>query len=187
MSEQILIEQLDEAIDAIIARGEVTTFAANAQTLRELAALGSELRLLPRDNFKSSLKETLRRSAIMTTTGTQKQQSSEASATGYQTVTPYLTVKRAEQLVEFVKEAFGATEVFRTIGSAGGLHAEVTEVMKRLLDYDWEFVAPAIRARLVDAFGFDRRDLGQPVFLSEVPALFRSGALPLDVACSGVS
>jgi len=37
-----------------------------------------------------------------------------------------------------------------------------------LPDYDWEFVAPAIRARLVDAFGFDRRDLGQPVFLSEV-------------------
>jgi len=140
MSEQILIEQLDEAIDAIIARGEVTTFAANAQTLRELAALGSELRLLPRDNFKSSLKETLRRSAIMTTTGTQKQQSSEASATGYQTVTPYLTVKRAEQLVEFVKEAFGATEVFRTIGSAGGLHAEVTIGDSKLMIGGYETV-----------------------------------------------
>src|SRR6185503_19579894 len=140
MSEQILIEQLDEAVDAIIARGEVTTFAANAQTLRELAALGSELRLLPRENFKSSLKETLRRSASMTTTGTQKQQSSEASAAGYQTVTPYLTVKRAEQLVEFVKEAFGATEVFRTIGSAGGLHAEVTIGDSKLMIGGYEAV-----------------------------------------------
>ena len=140
MSEQILIEQLDEAIDAIIARGEVTTFAADAQTLRELAALGSELRLLPRDNFKSSLKETLRRSASMTTTGTQKQQSSEASAAGYQTVTPYLTVKRAEQLVEFVKEAFGATEVFRTIGSAGGLHAEVSIGDSKLMIGGYETV-----------------------------------------------
>ena len=44
---------------------------------------------------------------------------------GYQTVTPYLCVKKAEQLLEFVKEAFGATETFRTTGSAGGLHAEV--------------------------------------------------------------
>jgi predicted phage baseplate assembly protein len=40
--------------------------------------------------------------------------------------------------------------------------------VRALPDYDWEFVAPAIRARLVDAFGFERRDLGQPVFLSEV-------------------
>jgi predicted phage baseplate assembly protein len=37
-----------------------------------------------------------------------------------------------------------------------------------LPDYDWEFVAPAIRARLVDWFAFERRDLGQAVFLSEV-------------------
>jgi PhnB protein len=44
---------------------------------------------------------------------------------GYQTVTPYLTVRKAEQLLEFVKDAFGAIETFRAIGSAGGLHAEV--------------------------------------------------------------
>ena len=62
----------------------------------------------------------------MTATGTERQQSSESLPAVYHTVTPYLTVKRAEQLVEFVKEAFGAAEVFRTIGSAGGLHAEVT-------------------------------------------------------------
>jgi PhnB protein len=44
---------------------------------------------------------------------------------GFHTVTPYITVKRAEQLINFVKQAFGATETFRTTGSAGGLHAEV--------------------------------------------------------------
>ena len=37
-----------------------------------------------------------------------------------------------------------------------------------LPDYAWEFVAPKIRARLLEAFGFGQRDLGQPVFLSEV-------------------
>jgi len=44
---------------------------------------------------------------------------------GFHTVTPYITVKRAEQLINFVKQAFGASETFRTTGSASGLHAEV--------------------------------------------------------------
>ena len=44
---------------------------------------------------------------------------------GFHTVTPYLMVREAVNLVEFVKQAFGATELFRTTGSAGGLHAEV--------------------------------------------------------------
>lgn len=44
---------------------------------------------------------------------------------GYTAITPYLTVRRAAELVDFVKEAFGAIEVYRGTGSAGGLHAEV--------------------------------------------------------------
>jgi PhnB protein len=44
---------------------------------------------------------------------------------GYHSVTPYITVQKAPELVDFVKQAFGATEVFRTTGSAGGLHCEV--------------------------------------------------------------
>jgi predicted phage baseplate assembly protein len=35
-------------------------------------------------------------------------------------------------------------------------------------DYPWETVAPRLRAALADAFHFDRRELGQPAFLSEV-------------------
>jgi len=44
---------------------------------------------------------------------------------GFHTVTPYLTVREAAELVDFVKQAFGATELFRSTGSAGGLHVEV--------------------------------------------------------------
>lgn len=44
---------------------------------------------------------------------------------GYHTVTPYLIAQEAVNLIEFVKQAFGATENFRGIGSAGGIHAEV--------------------------------------------------------------
>ena len=44
---------------------------------------------------------------------------------GYRMVTPYPVVQDAPGLIEFVKQVFGAEETFRTIGSAGGVHAEV--------------------------------------------------------------
>ncbi len=44
---------------------------------------------------------------------------------GYRTVTPYLVAQDAPGLIEFVKQTFGAEETFRTIGGAGGIHAEV--------------------------------------------------------------
>ena len=44
---------------------------------------------------------------------------------GFHTITPYLIVQEAVNLIEFVKQAFGATELSRSRGSAGGIHAEV--------------------------------------------------------------
>jgi len=44
---------------------------------------------------------------------------------GFHTITPYLRVQRAEELLDFVKRAFGAEETLRAKGTAGGLHAEV--------------------------------------------------------------
>ena len=54
-----------------------------------------------------------------------KQEEAPTRREGYHSVTPYITVQKAAELVDFVKQAFGATEVFRTTGSAGGLHCEV--------------------------------------------------------------
>ena len=121
MSEQFLVDQLNEAVDAIISRGEPIAFTADERILTDLASLAIELRGLPRESFKSQLRETLRRSATMSTPGTNVKKNPI-----YRTITPYLTVKRAEELVEFVKHVFGGVEVLRTTGSAGGLHAEVT-------------------------------------------------------------
>src|SRR5437867_354649 len=112
MSEQFLIDRLDEAVDAIIARGEAITFTTDERVLTDLASLGVELRLMPRESFKSQLRETLRRSVTMSTPGTERRESPKHTRAGYQTITPYLTVKRAEQLVEFVKQVFGGVEVF---------------------------------------------------------------------------
>ncbi len=44
---------------------------------------------------------------------------------GFHTVTPYLMVREAAKLIDFVKEAFAATELFRGTGSAGSIHAEL--------------------------------------------------------------
>jgi PhnB protein len=44
---------------------------------------------------------------------------------GYRTITPYLTVADAPQLINFVKQTFGAEESFRTTGAAGGIHCEL--------------------------------------------------------------
>jgi PhnB protein len=44
---------------------------------------------------------------------------------GYHTITPYLVAQDAPALIDFVKQVFGGEETFRTVGSAGGIHAEV--------------------------------------------------------------
>jgi len=44
---------------------------------------------------------------------------------GFHTVTPYLTSPQAPELLEFVKQAFGAKELYRGTGGGGGMHAEV--------------------------------------------------------------
>jgi PhnB protein len=41
-------------------------------------------------------------------------------------VTPYITVHKPAELIDFVTQAFGAIEHFRATGSAGGMHAEVS-------------------------------------------------------------
>lgn len=44
---------------------------------------------------------------------------------GFHTVTPYLMGPDVDGMVEFMSRAFGATEVFRARGAAGGIHVEV--------------------------------------------------------------
>jgi PhnB protein len=44
---------------------------------------------------------------------------------GYRTLTPYIVAQNADELIDFVKATFGAEETFRSVGGAGGRHAEV--------------------------------------------------------------
>jgi PhnB protein len=44
---------------------------------------------------------------------------------GYRTLTPYIVAEDAVGLLSFLKNGLGGDEIFRTVGSAGGMHAEV--------------------------------------------------------------
>jgi PhnB protein len=44
---------------------------------------------------------------------------------GYRTLTPYIVAQDADALVGFIKKTFGAEEIFRAVGGAGGLHCEI--------------------------------------------------------------
>ncbi|HEY2190111.1 MAG TPA: putative baseplate assembly protein [Caldimonas sp.] len=59
--------------------------------------------------------------------------------------------------------------------------------IKLLPDYEWEAVVGAVRAQLLDAFGFDRRALGQPALLCEVIAAIQAarGVAYVDVDAFG--
>jgi PhnB protein len=72
-----------------------------------------------------SVEEMHRRFQAMMKVGEAKKPSVDPIPKGYRTVTPYLVAQDGPALMEFVKNAFGAEEMFRIVGSAGGLHGEV--------------------------------------------------------------
>jgi hypothetical protein len=57
---------------------------------------------------------------------------------------------------------------------AGVMFIIISARVRLLPDYALEFVEPKIRAALLDFFSFERRELGQPVFQSEVFSVIQS-------------
>jgi uncharacterized glyoxalase superfamily protein PhnB len=119
MAKKNLSEQLDTAVQALLAHPTAAAPAA-VPALAELVQLAADLRDLPHPDFRTRLESNLRRKAAMTTA------TAKPVRAGIQAVTPYLVVREAEQLIEFVREAFGAKGRVLGIGSEGGLHAEFT-------------------------------------------------------------
>jgi len=79
--------------------------------------LESDLALAPRREFQMQLREELERIAMPTTTTAKT-----GVPAGFRTVSPYITVADPERLMAFAGEAFGAREVHRATGSAGGVN-----------------------------------------------------------------
>lgn len=52
---------------------------------------------------------------------------------GYRAITPYITVRQAPELLEFLQKAFGAEVLYMGTGGAGGMHAELKIGDSRLM------------------------------------------------------
>ena len=117
MPKRSLIDQLDQAINALLAEPDATLPAADSELL-PLLRIAAELRQLPRENFKARLKADLKRSVSMATTA-------EPIAATRTFAAPRLAFKDAAKAIEFYKKAFGARETMRFDTGAGIPHAEI--------------------------------------------------------------
>ncbi len=125
MSEVALTEQLDQAIEAMLANPDAALTGTNPQIV-DLVRIARELRDLPREGFKERLKNELERGTSMSTATKQSADESAHSKVrvGFRTVTPYLTVADVHEEIEFLTKAFGAEGRIYGLGSAGGFHSE---------------------------------------------------------------
>ncbi|HUI40963.1 MAG TPA: VOC family protein [Terriglobia bacterium] len=98
------------------------------ERIRPLLALIEDLADLPREEFRTHLKNELERNAPMMTTAKTAPEKSPVRPVpeGYLTVAPHLTIKGAAAAIDFYKKAFGAAEVMRLTMPDGTLgHAEI--------------------------------------------------------------
>jgi PhnB protein len=122
MPERDLIARLDDLVQAMLTGAGGAGHDAELAGLLEVAA---DLRGMPNDDFREHLAGEIARAAAggprganMTTTRVPEIRE------GIRTIIPYLRIERVADLLEFVKQAFGAVETTRAVGSARGLHAE---------------------------------------------------------------
>lgn len=112
-----MIDQLELAIEKMF-RGERATVAD--PQVAAMMGIASDLRDLPRESFLAHLGQRLgEEGELMLATENQVRE-------GYKTVTPYIVVKQIEALADFLKNALGAEETYRSdqTGSGGGYHYE---------------------------------------------------------------
>ncbi len=130
MSERERFDELESALNAVISGHDVPTDVGDEP--RDLALLAGYLLGLPREEFRAALKADLVRPGAPPDTASAAE-SREPAPKEYQTVTPYVVVHRAEELMEFLSRVFGATELHRSSGSGGGFHGEMRIGDSRLM------------------------------------------------------
>jgi PhnB protein len=130
MNKRTPIEELDLAIDALLARPRGVASANNVRQ-KTLVRVAAELRDLPSENFKARLKIELHVQSQPKNKSELQEKENKSTTTvspirrGFRTITPYLQVAAVDEVIDFVKRAFGGRELFRAPGGAGGIHAEM--------------------------------------------------------------
>lgn len=116
MSKQLNIDQLDQAITDVLANPDITPSVE--ASLAELLMIARDLSAMPRPDFKTRLRSELERTASMSTKTVQFRK-------GFRTVTPYISVPEADELIQFIQQVFGGVETGRSAHGSGAIHAEV--------------------------------------------------------------
>jgi PhnB protein len=111
------VDRLDQAVEAMLARPSGKAPRSDPG-LSPLLRVASALRDLPREDFKTSLKKNLERSAFMATT-------TETIAAVRTFASPRLSYKNPAKAIEFYEKAFGAKESWRFETESGIGHAEI--------------------------------------------------------------
>ena len=121
MAERSIIDQLDDAVTALLQQREPVVSEADRE-LTELVAVARELRGLPSEQFRAALKETLGGKNDMSTAAKQIESIPQAATS----LIPYLCYRDAAVAIDFYKRAFGATELMRLAEPSGKIgHAEL--------------------------------------------------------------
>ena len=126
MAERSIIDQLDDAVTALLEKREpAISEAANEgdhQLLSELVVVARELRGLPSEQFRAALKEQLGGKDNMSTATKQIESTPQAATSLY----PHLVYRNAAAAIDFYQRAFGATELMRLNEPSGKVgHAEL--------------------------------------------------------------
>jgi len=103
--DQKKVEQLNKAIDAMLARNDGRLGKAGAE-IEPMVRIAAELRNLPRASFKARLKSELEGTKRMATVA-------EPVSAVKVTATPRIAFKNAAKAIEFYTKALGAKETFR--------------------------------------------------------------------------
>src|SRR5260370_4712049 len=118
MPEQDYAEDLNRIIDAIIADPRAAVYSEGGAELASLARIASELRGLPREDFKELLKSEFEGRKPMSSVA-------KPVAEVRATASPRMTFKDAAKAIEFYQRAFGAPETFRFEAGGPSAHAEL--------------------------------------------------------------
>jgi uncharacterized glyoxalase superfamily protein PhnB len=131
MAKRSLAVQLDNVVEAMLVSLQPRPEEKPHRELISLAKIARELRLLPRQEFRTALKTELRRRATMSEATTAASRATEGTTPYYMrpgltAITPYIIVRPAVRFMEFLKSSFDGIERLRMPAPDGSImHAEV--------------------------------------------------------------
>jgi PhnB protein len=125
MPERALNERLDDALETLLRQPERARAPEDAE-LAGLWRVAVDLLDLPRPSFRARLAAELQRRARMSASEAAETRRAARIPEGLRSITPYLVVRGAAALIDFMKAAFGAEERQRVPGPDGTImHASV--------------------------------------------------------------